>query len=179
MPAPGDPRSSPENSSGSKTACVRIPRTASRPGPRAVGQQLEAGVRVDPPLPGPAIGVGPSSGSPEAWASRCRTVEPGGPAASSRSIDPSSAAMSAASAVTGFVTDAQATRALVPVPLHVARSVDDPDRDLLGRPRLHLPQRLHAARYYAPDAGSLVDRVGGSPRCPRARERGAPRQPAR
>src|SRR5919198_2163197 len=58
--------------------------------------------------PGCAIGVVPSNGKPDACARRCRTVEPGGPAASSRSSTPSSAATSAASAVTSFVTDAHA-----------------------------------------------------------------------
>src|SRR4051794_9672341 len=57
--------------------------------------------------PALAIGEAPSSGSPDAWASRCRTVDPGGPAGSSRSSVPSSAATRQASAVTGFVTDAQ------------------------------------------------------------------------
>src|SRR6266516_5672757 len=47
-----------------------------------------------------------SKESPEACARRCRTVEPGGPAGSSRSTTPSSAAISAASAVSSFVTEA-------------------------------------------------------------------------
>ncbi len=58
-------------------------------------------------VPGCAIGAAPWKGSPEAWESRWRTVEPGGPAGSSRSIVPSSAATSTARAVTSFVTDAQ------------------------------------------------------------------------
>src|ERR671910_3263498 len=57
--------------------------------------------------PGCAIGTVPSNGSPEACASRCRTVAPGGPASSSRSTTPSSAATSVASPTTGFVIDAQ------------------------------------------------------------------------
>src|SRR5262245_38910705 len=57
--------------------------------------------------PGFAIGLPPASGSPEAWARRWRKVDPGGPAGSSRSIVPSSAATRQASAVTGFVTEAQ------------------------------------------------------------------------
>ena len=59
--------------------------------------------------PGGAIGAAPSNGSPEACASRCRTVEPGGPAGSSRSTTPSSAATSVARALTGFETDASRT----------------------------------------------------------------------
>src|SRR5215211_929176 len=58
-------------------------------------------------FPGSEIGLSPSNGSPEAWASTWRTVEPGGPAGSSRSTTPSSAATSVARAVAGFVTDAQ------------------------------------------------------------------------
>ena len=58
--------------------------------------------------PGGARGSGPSNGSPEAWASRCLTVDPGGPAASSSSTIPSSAATSTATAEASFVTDAQA-----------------------------------------------------------------------
>src|SRR6185295_7024028 len=42
-----------------------------------------------------------------AWARRCRTVAPAGPAGSSRSTIPSSAATSAAVAVRTFVTEAQ------------------------------------------------------------------------
>jgi len=48
-----------------------------------------------------------SGGSPDACARRWRTVEPGGPAGSSRSTTPSSAATSAARAVRSFVTEAQ------------------------------------------------------------------------
>src|SRR6266545_5012244 len=81
--------------------------------------------------PGGAIGVAPSKGSPDACASRCRTVEPSGPAGSSRSITPSSAATSVASATAGFVT--------------VAQHADGGDP---GAPALDLPQRLHPARYY-------------------------------
>jgi hypothetical protein len=57
--------------------------------------------------PGFEIGGPGSKGSPDACARRCRTVDPGGPAGSSRSIVPSSAATRAASATTGFVTEAQ------------------------------------------------------------------------
>src|SRR5579872_5315593 len=53
------------------------------------------------------ISGGPSSvGSPDACASRCRSVEPSGPAGSSRSTVPSSTATSTASPVRSFVTDA-------------------------------------------------------------------------
>src|ERR671922_184657 len=55
--------------------------------------------------PGRAIGRFPSSGSPDACASRWRTVAPGGPAGSSRSTTPSSAATRAATAVSSFVLD--------------------------------------------------------------------------
>src|SRR6188474_2631519 len=58
---------------------------------------------------GRAIGSAPSNGKPLVCASRCRTVEPGGPAASSRSTTPSSAATSTARAVTGFETEASRT----------------------------------------------------------------------
>src|ERR1044071_4034312 len=56
--------------------------------------------------PGLAIGVAPVNGRPEACASRWRTVEPSGPAASSRSITPSSAATSVANAAAGLVSEA-------------------------------------------------------------------------
>src|ERR671936_479161 len=59
--------------------------------------------------PGFAIGLSPSNGSPEACASRCRTVEPGGPAGASRSSIPSSAATSTASAVASFVTESHSS----------------------------------------------------------------------
>src|SRR3954454_25210961 len=49
-----------------------------------------------------------SGGSPDACESRWRTVAPGGPAGSSRSRIPSSAAISVAYAVTSFVTEAHA-----------------------------------------------------------------------
>src|SRR5436190_21740365 len=58
-------------------------------------------------VPGFAIGSKPSNGSPEVCASRCRTVAPGGPAGSSRSTTPSSAATAVARAVSSLVTDAQ------------------------------------------------------------------------
>src|SRR6266487_4067262 len=53
------------------------------------------------------MGSKPSNGSPDACASRCRTVAPGGPAASSRSTTPCSAATAVARAVSSLVTDAQ------------------------------------------------------------------------
>src|SRR5262245_15787599 len=59
------------------------------------------------------MGSAPSNGSPLVWARRCRTVEPGGPAASSRSTTPSSAATREASAATVFDTDASLTERLV------------------------------------------------------------------
>ena len=48
--------------------------------------------------------------NPDAWASRCRTVDPGGPAAVSRSTAPSSIATCAARATSSLVTDASANR---------------------------------------------------------------------
>src|SRR3954468_12618488 len=57
-------------------------------------------------VPGLAIGAPSSNGRPDACASRCRNVEPSGPAASSRSTIPSSAATSIATADASFVTDA-------------------------------------------------------------------------
>src|SRR5436190_2022649 len=60
--------------------------------------------------PGSAIGAPASNGRPEACASRWRNVAPGGPAGSSRSMMPSSAATSIASAVASFVTDAHGKR---------------------------------------------------------------------
>src|SRR5438128_10950748 len=54
------------------------------------------------------ISGGPSSGGrPDACASRWRSVEPSGPAGSSRSTVPSSTATSTARPVNSFVTDAQ------------------------------------------------------------------------
>ena len=58
---------------------------------------------------GRAIGSVPSNGRPDVCERRCRTVEPGGPAGSSRSTTPSSAAISTARAVTGFDTEASRT----------------------------------------------------------------------
>src|SRR6187455_977997 len=63
---------------------------------------------------GRAIGSVPSKGRPLVCASRWRMVEPGGPAGSSRSTTPSSAATSVASAATGFDTDARRTDTVVP-----------------------------------------------------------------
>src|SRR5438270_13266097 len=54
------------------------------------------------------INGGPSSGGrPDACASRCRRVDPSGPAGSSRSTVPSSIATSTARPVSSFVIDAQ------------------------------------------------------------------------
>src|SRR5688572_27095566 len=66
-------------------------------------------------LPGGAIGRPGSKPRPDAWASRWRTVEPCGPAGSSRSRIPSSTATSTAQAVASFVIDAHlAGRAVGP-----------------------------------------------------------------
>src|SRR5829696_10371936 len=55
---------------------------------------------------GAAIGVVPSNGRPDAWASRWRTVLPDGPAGWSRASVPSSTATRHAWATSGLVTDA-------------------------------------------------------------------------
>src|SRR6478735_8340578 len=47
-----------------------------------------------------------SNARPDAWASRWRRVDPGGPAGSSRPTSPRSTATSTASALTSLVTDA-------------------------------------------------------------------------
>src|SRR6476659_3888632 len=61
-------------------------------------------------LPGGEIGAPASNGRPELCASRWRKVAPGGPAGSSRSTSPSSAATSIATADASFVTDAHSNR---------------------------------------------------------------------
>src|SRR5581483_4923039 len=61
--------------------------------------------------PGSVRGCSPSTGSPEAWASRWRSVAPAGPAGSSRSTVPSSSATRSARPVRSFVTDAHGTSA--------------------------------------------------------------------
>ena len=68
----------------------RRARRAGRPGCRSPDSSRSGA------CPGWASTVSPSNGSPEAWASRCRTVAPGGPAGSSRSMRPSSTASSTA-----------------------------------------------------------------------------------
>ena len=120
-----------------------------------LGEQLEAGVRVDPARARPRDRRRPSNGRPEACASRCRTVEPGGPAGSSRSTIPSSAATRAASAVASFVTDAHPkTRSRLPV-----RGLDaagDRDRRVLARPAVDLPQGLHRADTIAVESQTIL-----------------------
>ena len=89
-----------------------------------------------------------SNGSPDACASRWRTVEPGGPAASSRSRTPSSAATSVASAVTSFVTDAQRkTCWRGPCDATSAPPRRTPTATVSRRPAVDLPQGVHRARY--------------------------------
>ena len=107
--APAEPRSSRRIPSGSKHGRARGTReTASPPAPRRARRaprspgSSRCGARPDARSAAPS-----SNGSPLACASRCRTVEPGGPAGSSRSIVPSSTATSVASAVASFVTEAQ------------------------------------------------------------------------
>src|SRR5262249_20816574 len=96
--------------------------------------------------PGRAIGESPVKGSPDACASRCRTVEPGGPARSSRSTVPSSAATSTVNVVTSLVTEAQrktwpASPSVATIPLgrHAAGG------GVVAVPPLDLPQSVHAA----------------------------------
>ena len=98
--------------------------------------------------PGGAIGSAPSNGSPEACASRCRTVDPGGPAGSSRSRTPSSAATSDASAATGFETDARRTlRAVSPWVSALPVGQDDAGCRERHGPALDLAKRPHAGQY--------------------------------
>ena len=111
------------------------------------GEHAERLVGVDPPVLGRAIGSVPSNGRPDVCESRCRTVAPRGPAGSSRSTTPSSAAMSTASAVTGFDTEASRTaRPASPRVTHAGR-IDDPGRGELDRPAVDLAECLHARRY--------------------------------
>ena len=65
---------------------ARSRRTASRRGPRGA-HRAPGTPRSSRSAAGPAaaIGTSPSNGRPDACARRCRTVEPGGPAGSSRS----------------------------------------------------------------------------------------------
>src|SRR6266566_1596446 len=60
--------------------------------------------------PGFAIGSAPSNGNPEACARRWRTVDPSGPAGSSRSTVPSSEATSAASATASLAPQSSICR---------------------------------------------------------------------
>jgi hypothetical protein len=77
-------------------------------------------------LPGCASTVSSSGPTPDAWASRCRTVAPGGPADSSSETSPRDTAISTPSAVTNLVTDAHGigssgpVRAISPVPSRTA-----------------------------------------------------------
>ena len=81
-------------------------------------------------------------------ASRWRTVEPGGPAGSSRSTTPSSAATSVASAATGFDTEASRTaRADVAMGRDWPVRIDDTGGRELDGPAVDLAERLHARRY--------------------------------
>ena len=83
--------------SGSSTAwCRYVALGHARSFGQVTAQRLEPGVGVD------AAGARPSQrlvgveAEPLAWPSRCRTVEPGGPAGSSRLIVASSTAISTA-----------------------------------------------------------------------------------
>src|SRR5689334_12377866 len=117
--------------------------------------------------PGGAIGRAPSNGSPEAWESRCRTVAPGGPAGSSRSTTPSSAATSVASAATGFETEASSSgRVESPrVAIVPAARVTPAVANGTSQPSIS-PNACTEARYYpgdgaSPDHGALALRGGG------------------
>ena len=125
-----------------------------------------------------------SNGSPEACASRCRTVEPAGPAGSSRSTTPSSAATSTASAVASFVTEAQRkTRSASPCVATTPSARTTPAAACGAGHSSIRRKRLHGARCYAHGAPPhqlghalgahdrlLARRAGGRPR-PRQRHR--------
>ena len=113
------------------------------------GEHAERLVRVDPaPAPAARSGSVPSKGSPDVCASRWRTVEPGGPAGSSRSTTPSSAATSAASAATGFETEASRTGAVrIAERRRCPSAIDDARGCELDGPAVDLAKCLHARRY--------------------------------
>src|SRR5262249_2563556 len=111
-------------------------------------------------VPGRAAACIVSNWRPEACASRCRTVEPGGPAGSSRSTMPSSAATSTATAVASFVTNAHAENRLL--------RAGHCDGHVGPRPRFDLPQRVHRVdpigvdRQLVSSGAAFEDRVGYS-----------------
>ena len=122
-------------------------RTASRRGPprsRRRARFRDSSRRAAPLAARRA--VPPGTAAPTRATRRCRTVDPGGPAGSSRSIVPSSAATSAAYAVRSFVTDAQRkTRSVSPCVASETARGDGRDGRVLHRPALDLTQSLHGA----------------------------------
>ena len=96
------------------------------------GQHAEPVVGVDPALPGAASTSADASTDPEAWASRCRTVEPADPRGVSRSTTPSSTATCAARATSGLVTDAKRNGARCRRGAQEHRSVRPPPRRRSG-----------------------------------------------
>ena len=147
----GEPRSSARMPSGSKTAGAEVVGERHLGGALDVrGELLEARCSSRcGAVPGGAIGLSPSNGSPDACASRWRTVEPSGPAGSSRSTTPSSAATSVASATAGFVIDAQ--RELRRRAARATATTSPPRSTATATTPAPQPstcrQRLHAARY--------------------------------
>src|SRR3546814_10503060 len=105
----------------------------------------------------------PSKGKPEAWASRSRTVAPGGPAASSRTTISSSTAISTALAVRSFVTDASAKRR-PPSPTEATR----PSRWRHPTAAWATGQLATRSR---PVAGDVTGRKVPRPRCARSADR--------
>ena len=117
---------------------------------RARASDLEAGVRVDAPRArGARSAARPSNGSPEACASRWRTVEPGGPAGSSRSTIALLRGDEHASAVSELRDRRPAELARrVPVRRATRRRARTTATAACSRaPAVDLPQRLHARRY--------------------------------
>ena len=150
-PEAGEPRSSPDELRAARArrrAGTR--RTASRRGaPGAAASTSKPGSSRSAARPAPRSARSPSNGSPDACASRWRTVDPGGPAGSSRSTTPSSAATSAASAATELrdrrPADSRASSAVPGADRRPARRT--PDGDVLGAPRVDLRSASTARRY--------------------------------
>src|SRR5690349_8055644 len=132
--------------------------------------------------PGLAIMSGECIEYPAAWASRCRTVDPGGPASVSSSTTPSSIAICAARATSGLVTDASAKRccaspycastpdgatttaAALATGQSAMASSAVTCRSLVGPPRRddrrHMPGVRAAAAAEHPDGGQSVTKCG-------------------
>ena len=90
----------------------------------------------------------PSNGRPDACASRWRTVEPGGPAGSSRSTTPSSAATSSRERGDRLRDRGEPHRAsAIAARRNVAVGTDDTGGGERDRPVVDLAKCLHARRY--------------------------------